>query len=68
MLILDNGIDMTPYERDYLGHYKNSDIRKAIVNLFSKNEFVMLINKINQCQPNTFINHSLQNEGNSVKI
>ena len=28
----------------------------------------MLINKINKCQPNTFINHSFQNEGNYVKI
>lgn len=69
--ILDNGIDMTSYEikpyDDGLDYYP-SDIKKAITNLFTKSEFVMIINKINQCNPNTFINHSFQNEGNCVKL
>jgi hypothetical protein len=50
------------------GNYNNSDKKRAITTIFTKNQFVMLINKINQCQPNTFINHSFQNEANSVKI
>lgn len=67
--ILDNGIDMSQYNIDiYIGRYKNADIKKAITDMFTKKEFVMIINKINQCNPNTFMNHSFQNEGNCVKI
>lgn len=59
---------MSEYNPNDWGIYKNSDIKKAITNIFTRNEFVTLIRKINECNPNTFINHSFQNEGNCVKI
>lgn len=66
--ILDHGIDMSEYTPDAWGDYKNIDKQDAITKIFSKGEFVMLINKINKCHPNTFINHSFQNQGNAVKM
>ncbi len=59
---------MAQYDPDSYGRYKPSDIKKAIKPLFTYNEFLLLIKKINQCNPNTFINHSFQTEANCVKI
>jgi hypothetical protein len=66
--ILDNGIDMTQYKADDFGWYKDSDKQNEITKIFSRDEFVILIKKINKCQPNRFINHSLPNIGNYVKM
>ncbi len=47
--ILDNGIDMTQYNTNINGmvinNYKKSDIKHKITEIFTKNEFVMLIKK-----------------------
>jgi hypothetical protein len=66
--ILDNGIDMTQYTADDWGDYTDSDKQKAIAKIFSRDEFVILIKKINKGQPNRFINHSLPNNGNYIKM
>lgn len=59
--ILDHGFDMTDVE-------DTVDVKRLITETFTKKEFKMVINKINECEPNTFINHSMQNEGNCMKL